>query len=58
MTDGPCDICRNDHPCPAEEQRCAHYRAVWTEWAADPTNRILWARVNAALDGLEAHLSR
>jgi len=39
------------HPdCPI----AAHYRAVWAEWRADPESKRLWARVNAALDGLEA----
>jgi hypothetical protein len=41
----------HEHPdCPV----ALHYRAVWREWSADPENKRLWARVNAALDGLEA----
>jgi hypothetical protein len=45
------DVADHLHPmCPLS----AHYRAVWAEWSADPENKRLWARVNAALDGLEA----
>jgi hypothetical protein len=53
------------HPCPAcgdacqpERRGCplsADYFAAFDAWAQDTTNRALWMRVNAALDGLRAH---